>query len=124
MHLGDYVIALLRIILKPKKLRPGPGTHSPGQYPTVPGMPHVSLPSHLPGAADLAQTQQALFHAHQQAYLQQVSPLQPQSHQVCVTNRCHKVKQMVSHLLVSFFKIRFKVFFMERIKIRLMKSMT
>ena len=76
--------------MKPKKLRPGPGTHSPGQYPTVPGMPHVSLPSHLPGAADLAQTQQALFHAHQQAYLQQVSPLQPQSHQVCVTNRCHK----------------------------------
>ena len=79
--------------MKPKKLRPGPGTHSPGQYPTVPGMPHVSLPSHLPGAADLAQTQQALFHAHQQAYLQQVSPLQPQSHQVCVTNRCHKVKK-------------------------------
>jgi len=79
--------------MKPKKLRPGPGTHSPGQYPSVPGMPHVSLPSHLPGAADLAQTQQALFHAHQQAYLQQVSPLQPQSHQVCVTNRCHKVQK-------------------------------
>jgi len=53
-------------------LRPGPGTHSPGQYQTVPGMPNVSLPSHLHGAADLAQTQQALFHAHQQAYLQQM----------------------------------------------------
>ena len=85
--------------MKPKKLRPGHGTHSPGQYPTVPGMPHVSLPSHLPGAADLAQTQQALIHAHaQQAYFQQVSPLQPQSHQVCVTNRCHKGAKMVSHL--------------------------